>query len=57
MCGKTGHFAGECPEKQDNPAKKNLNNKEVPKKGDQKPQEKVADGKKIKTEAHEDSRP
>ena len=53
-CGKAGHFAKDCPERKEKAAKKNLNNKGVPKKGDQKPQDKAAGEKKSKTEAHED---
>ena len=45
-CGKTGQFMRECPENQDGAAKKNLNSKGILKKGDQKPQEKAAGGKK-----------
>ena len=53
--GKEGHFARDCPENKEEAAKKNLNSKGVPKKGDQKPQEKAAGRKKSKAEAHEDS--
>ena len=56
-CGKAGHFTKDCPERKEKAAKKNLNNKGVLKKGDQKPQDKAAGEKKSKTEAHEDSRP
>ena len=45
-CGKEGHFARNCLEKKEEAAKKNLNSKGVPKKGDWKPQEKAASGKK-----------
>ena len=40
--GKSGHFAKDCPERKEKAAKKNLNNKGVPKKGDQKHQDKAA---------------
>ena len=43
---KKGHFARDCPENKEEAAKKNLNSKGVMKKGDQKPQEKAAGGKK-----------
>ena len=56
-CGKAGHFTKDCPERKEKAAKKNLNNKGVLKKGDQKPQDKAAGEKKSKTEVHEDSRP
>ena len=45
-CGKTGHLVRDCPKNQDGAAKKNLNSKGVLKKGDRKPQEKAAGGKK-----------
>ena len=45
-CGKAGHFTKDCPERKEKAAKKNLNNKGVLKKGDQKPQDKAAGGKK-----------
>ena len=45
-CGKAGHFTKDCPERKEKAAKKNLNNKGVPKKGDQKPQDKAAGEKK-----------
>ena len=45
-CGKEGQFARDCPENKEEVAKKNLISKEVPKKGDRKPQEKVTSGKK-----------
>ena len=45
-CGKEGHFTRDCPENKEEAAKKNLNSKGVPKKGDWKPQEKAAGGKK-----------
>ena len=48
-CGKAGHFARDCLENKEGAAKKNLNNKGVPKKGDWKPQEKAAGEKKSKT--------
>ena len=53
-CGKTGHFVRECLKNKD-AAAMNLNSKGVPKKKDQKPQEKAAGRKKSKTETHEDS--
>ena len=56
-CEKAGHFTKDCPERKEKAAKKNLNNKGVLKKGDQKPQDKAAGEKKSKTEAHEDSQP
>ena len=56
-CGKAGHFTKDCPEKKEKTAKKNLNNKGVPKKGDWKPKDKATGEKKSKTEAHEDSQP
>ena len=55
--GKAGHFTKDCPERKEKAAKKNLNNKGVPKKGDWKPQDKAAGEKRSKTEAHEDSQP
>ena len=45
-CEKPGHFARDCPERKEKAAKRNLNNKGVPKKGDQKPQDKAAGEKK-----------
>ena len=45
-CEKAGHFTGDCLENKEGAAKKNLNNKGVPKKGDWKPQDKAAGGKK-----------
>ena len=47
-CGKAGHFTKDHPERKDKTAKKNLNNKGVLKKGDQKPQDKAAGEKKSK---------
>ena len=43
---KKGHFTRDCPENKEEAAKKNLNTKGVLKKGDWKPQEKAAGGKK-----------
>ena len=45
-CGKVGHFTRDCLENKEGTAKKNLTNKGVPKKGDQKPQDKAAGEKK-----------
>ena len=44
--GEEGHFARDCLENKEEAAKKNLNSKGVPKKGDWKPQEKAAGRKK-----------
>ena len=43
-CRKEGHFARDCLENKEEAAKKNLNSKGVPNKGDRKPQEKAAGG-------------
>ena len=45
-CGKEGHFTRDCLENKEEAAKKNINSKGVLKKGDQKPKEKAAGGKK-----------